>query len=132
MRTQTRFTPNENLIIVEAQLLGPAGIKKARLALDTGSTQTILSPNLIDEVGYSVRDGITRAGTYSVIGREEGYLLSLQKFSVLGFSLEQYVVMVLDLPDGDGIEGLLGLTFVEHFILELRTREGVIWAEPVA
>ena len=40
--------------------------------------------------------------------------------------------MVLDLPEGDGIDGLLGLEFLKQLNLELRIREGAIWAELAA
>jgi predicted aspartyl protease len=129
MKEKTLFNPNADLIIIQAEIWGPTGTSQARLALDTGATHSILIPELMDEIGYSARDGIQRAGVRSVIGREEGYLLELKTLSALGFSFANQVVMVLDLPDGDGIDGLLGLEFLKQLNLELRIQEGTIWAE---
>jgi len=65
----------------------------------------------------------------TAIGKEHGYLLRVSRFSTLGFSDSDVRVHVFDLPDGFGIDGLLGLSFLRQFNIELRLAEGRLLAE---
>ena len=62
--------------------------------------------------------------TRTAIGKEQGYLLRVAKFSALGYDLPDFRVHVHDLPDGFGIEGLLGLSFLRNFDYEVRSTLG--------
>jgi hypothetical protein len=62
----------------------------------------------------------------SAIGKERGYMLRVTRFASLGFSFANFAVHVHDLPDGIGIDGLLGLSFLRHFNYEVRSQEGRI------
>ena len=54
---ETRFDRSCGLIVVEARLHGPLGPIVLSLAVDTGSTETVVTPWVVDELGYSPRDG---------------------------------------------------------------------------
>jgi hypothetical protein len=60
----------------------------------------------------------------SAVGREEGYLIHIQRFSCLGFQFSDFQIHAHDLPEGWGIHGLIGLTLLRHFNCEIRLREG--------
>lgn len=120
----TRFDPNSDLIIVKARIWGPDGETPASLAVDTGSAHTVIAAGLIDDLGYSPRQGEQIATVRTAVGREQGYLLRLSKFWSLGFTIPDFRVHVFDLPDGFGIDGLVGLSFLRHFNIELRLAEG--------
>jgi predicted aspartyl protease len=127
----TRFSPNRDLIIVPGRVLGPRGREQSlRFAVDTGAGQTIISPELLDELGYSAREhGDQLAVTRSVVGREEGYMLRVARFTCLGFQEQDFRVYAQDLPSGWDIEGLLGLSFLRLLNYEVRSLEGRIVAE---
>lgn len=127
----TRFDPSAELIIVKARIWGPRGESPASLAVDTGSAHTVIAASLIDDLGYSPRqgDGITTVRT--AVGKEHGYVIRVSRFWTLGFAVADFPVHVFDLPDGFGIDGLVGLSFLRRFTVEIRLQEGRLLVEPV-
>jgi predicted aspartyl protease len=113
---------------------GPRGEtqRQLRLVLDTGAAETIVVPEVLDEVGYSPRDGEQITVMRSAVGREQGYLIRVARFSCLGHREDDYRVHVQDLPEGWGIEGLIGLTFLRRFNYEIRSEEGRILVHRIA
>lgn len=120
----TRFDPTSDLIIVKARIWGPGGKTPASLAVDTGSEHTVIAAGLIDDLGYSPRQGEAIATVRTAVGKEQGYLLRISRFWALGFAVSDFRVHVFDLPDGFGIDGLVGLSFLRQFNIELRLSEG--------
>jgi aspartyl protease family protein len=121
----TAFDPAHELIVVTATIWGPQGsFREVRLAVDTGSTETLLMPQVTDTLGYSARAGEAITVIRTAIGKEQGYLLRVAKFSALGYDLLDFRVHVHDLPDGFGIEGLVGLSFLRNFDYEVRSTLG--------
>jgi predicted aspartyl protease len=111
---------------------GPRGRRRPlRLVLDTGAHETILTPDVLDEIGYNPRHGEALTVTRSVVGKEHGYLIKVARFRALGFELADFRINALDLPEEYPIHGLLGLGFLRHFNYEIRSREGLIRAERV-
>lgn len=109
---------------------GPQGREqRLRLVFDPGSAETVIAPGVLDDVGYNARDGEAITMTRSAIGRESGYLIRVARFRALGFEFTDFRVNALDLPEGYGINGLLGLGFLRHFNYEVRSGEGRICAE---
>ncbi|HUH05978.1 MAG TPA: hypothetical protein VML75_28505 [Kofleriaceae bacterium] len=54
----TRFDTARDLIIVPGRVWSPRGdaMAELRLVLDTGAAETIIVPELLDELGYSARE----------------------------------------------------------------------------
>lgn len=121
-----RFDPADDLIIVKARIYGPRGHRPLSLAFDTAASQTHVVPEIIDDLGYSPRQGTAITSVRSAIGKEQGYLLHVTKFAALGFAFPDFPVHVHDLPEGIGIDGLLGLGFLRKFNYEVRSIEGRI------
>jgi predicted aspartyl protease len=127
----TRFDPSGDLIIVKARIWGPAGKTQASLAVDTGSEHTVIAASLIDDLGYNPRQGEQIATVRTAVGKEQGYILRISRFWSLGFALPDFLVHVFDLPDGFGIDGLVGLSFLRPFHVELRLAEGRLLVERI-
>ncbi len=127
---ETRFGRSCGLIVVDANLVGPRREITVMLALDTGSTETVVSPWVVDAVGYSARDGEQLTRVRSAIGDEQGYILRVERFATLGFSHERFRVHVFDLAEGYGIDGLVGLSFLDRLNYEIRSVEGLFRATP--
>jgi predicted aspartyl protease len=127
----TRFEPDRELIFVPGWIWGLRAEhhRRLRLVLDTGAAETIVVPDVVDELGYSPRHGEQRTVMRSAVGREEGYMLRVARFACLGYREESFRVHVQDLPEGWGIEGLIGLSFLRQLNYEVRSREGRILAE---
>ena len=105
---------------------GPRRATQLRLVVDTGAALTTIVPHVVDELGYSPRQGEQITSVTSAIGKERGYMLRVSRIASLGFSFDDFSVHVHDLPEGIGIDGLLGLSFLRRFNYEVRSVEGRI------
>jgi Aspartyl protease len=126
-----RFGPDDDLILVKARVFGRHGSRRLTLALDTAASHTHITPDIIDELGYSPAEGEAITSVRSAVGKEPGYMLRVQRFESLGFGFGDFLIHVHDLPSGFGIDGLLGLSFLKRFNYEIRSAEGRILVEPV-
>jgi predicted aspartyl protease len=100
-----------------------------RLAFDTGAGETIIAPGILDELGYNPRQGEAITVIRSVVGREHGYMIRVERFECLGYQARNFRVNAQDLPEGWNIEGLVGLSFLRQFNYEVRSVEGRIRVE---
>lgn len=130
--TVTGIDRTRGLLVVRGQIWGPRRDRLLSLAIDTGATDTVVTPELIDHLGYSPRDGERITTARTAIGKEHGYSLRVQRFFALGFTVPDYRIEVFDLATGDDIDGLIGLSFLDAFNYEIRSREGVIRVEQAA
>jgi clan AA aspartic protease (TIGR02281 family) len=130
-RRETPFATHRDLIFVRGRIAGPRGTTTARFVLDTGAVYTTITPEVADELGYSVRDGLRRTRVHTAIGNEQGYVIAVAKLSVLGVSARSLPVHVFDLGHDD-IDGLVGLNFLSQLNYEVRSAERRILVEPVA
>ena len=130
----TRFDPARDLIIIPGRVRSPRGDElDLRLVLDTGAGETIIMPEILDDLGYSAREhGEQIAVMRSAVGREEGYMLRVARFACLGFHETSFRIHAQDLPQGWGIDGLVGLSFLRLFNYEVRSIEGRIHVERAA
>ncbi len=122
----TRYAPDQELIIVKAWAWGRRDRVRLSLAVDTGSAHTVITPHMLEEIGYGPRDGEEITTVRSAVGKEQGYTLHVKRFSALGFATSDYRIHVFDLPDGFGIDGLIGLSFLDDFNYEIRSAEARI------
>jgi hypothetical protein len=135
----TRFDPNSSgiplgihykadLIFVRGHVWGPHGSKTPlRLVVDTVAAETIIAPELLDELGYSPRQDEAISSIRSVVGVERGWLLRVARFRALGHDMINFRV---DAPDpSEEIDGLLGLSFLRHLKLEIHPTQGRILAD---
>jgi len=53
----TFFDRGQDLVLIEAHLVGPRSDARLNLVFDTGANNTIVTPDVIDQVGYSARHG---------------------------------------------------------------------------
>jgi clan AA aspartic protease (TIGR02281 family) len=127
-RLSRSFVRERELIIVEAKVVGPANATKARLVLDTGAAATTLVPELIEDIGYTRRNGFKKAKVHTAVGEEKGYWLRVAEFSVLGVTTPDFAVTVFPLGHPD-IDGLVGMNFLRHFNFEVRPAERRILIE---
>ena len=125
------FDPRGEIPIVEGDVWGPHGRQATlRLVLDSGSALTIISPGILDDLGYGARDGERITRVQSAVGVERGYTIRVKKFRALGFAFPEFLINAFDLPEYGDIDGLLGWDFLQRFNFEVRPREGSIVALP--
>ena len=88
-------------------------------------------PDVLDDIGYHPRNGEAITVMRSAVGREEGYLIRVERFAGLGHQSRNFRVHAHDLPDGWNLEGLIGLSYLRQFNYEVRSQEGRICIERV-
>lgn len=131
MTRATRFETDASLILVTGTVSGPRGEAELRLAIDTGATETIIVPRVVEELGYSARDAEVMTHAYSALGSDDGYLLRVARFATLGFAMADFPIHVFELADHEPFDGLVGLSFLRWFNYQVRSEEGRILVENV-
>lgn len=125
------FERSGDLMIVAARVWGARGDRGLLLVIDTGSAATSIEPPILEALGYTSADAIVRTRVPTPGGVQHGHLLRVQRFYALGIELSSFVVQSLALQDEYGIDGLLGMNFLERFNFTVRPVEREIHLEPV-
>ena len=107
-----RFEAGQGLIIVPAELWGPAGSAVLRLALDTGATRTLINVGLLVALGYDPALESDRIQVTTGSGVEFAPNVRLKKIVSLGQERTDFAVLAHTLPPSAGVDGLLGLDFM--------------------
>ncbi len=105
-----------DLIVVTAIISGDKSEtpRELVLALDTGSTKTIIQPDNIRLIGYSDKDKTKDVGITTGTKTEKGYELKIKTFNCLGQTWNKPKIIVKQLPLSlYFIDGLIGLDFFQ-------------------
>ena len=77
------FDPQGNLIVVDATLWGPNGIALLRMALDTGSTSTLVNAGPLAFLGYDLANAVDQAQVATGSRVETAPLLRIDRIDAL-------------------------------------------------
>lgn len=116
---------NIPLIRVGDQFLVDAEIDNettTRLLLDTGASMTILDPDLLLRLGYTL-DG-PRTGFNTAGGRVRAPVVEISSLALAGVSLYPMMVGALELEGRVG--GLLGMDFLRRFEFQIDQDQGLL------
>jgi clan AA aspartic protease (TIGR02281 family) len=105
-----------NHIVVPVTINGRGPVK---LLLDTGASTVTLSRALAARLGINWRDGIKVTATLADGQKTNGYSVLLRSVTVGDFTAAGVRAVVLDKPPCPGIDGLLGMSFLQRFILRI-------------
>jgi clan AA aspartic protease (TIGR02281 family) len=101
----------------------------APLMVDTGATQTVISPKLAAELGL---EGGTQVRTILADGKQvEGKMFTLDSIRVGSSRVRKTPVVVLAAP-GPVAEGLLGMSFLRNFMVQLDLADSKLILEDFA
>jgi clan AA aspartic protease (TIGR02281 family) len=93
----------------------PNNARSIRLLIDTGASLTILTPDTLERLGIHY----TNTGRTNVFTTANGLVRApvyiLDALSVGDWQVSRLEIGVLDLAGGSGIDGLLGMNFLQHF-----------------
>ena len=118
------FDPEHGLVVVRAEVTGPAGIAVLRLALDTGATRTLNNSSLLVAVGYDTAAAHERTEVTTGSGVEFAAKVPVNKIIALAQEREDFPVLAHTLPPSAGVDGVLGLDFLRGLILTIDFRNG--------
>jgi predicted aspartyl protease len=125
------FERSGDLMTVTARVWGAHEYRELLLVIDTGAAATSIEPAILEGLGYSVRDAIMRTRVPTPAGVQHGQLFQVSRFYALGAELSSFVVQALALNDEYGVDGLLGMNFLENYNFTVRPRDRQIHLEPV-
>ena len=119
------FDPRHNLIVVRARLWGPVGSAVLELALDTGSTSTLLNAGPLVALGYDPASVFERVQVTTGSSVEFAPRVELEKIEALEQVRTSFRVLCHTLPPSTGVDGLLGLDFMrgQKLLVDFRTGE---------
>lgn len=111
-----------SLLVVQTQLNGS---RAARLILDTGASHTILSHEIARDLGLLANAHVTSVTLKTAGGTVQAEMTQVGTLQVGEAEAKNVPVAIHNLPDAPaGIDGLLGLTFLQQFLVTLDTQKG--------
>ena len=120
------FDRDAGLIVVLAELSGPAGRALIPLGLDTGATTTLISWQTAIRLGYD--PAVSPQRVRIITGSSEEYCAPVRLVAVraLGKEVREVDALCHDLPARSRVRGLLGLNFLRNFDLRMNFKQGFI------
>ena len=132
-KSQTTAVPVERLgsILVVMATLNDS--TQARLIVDTGASQTIISRRLAIELGLSSTAYATHVLLHTASGSVQVDAVILDAIRIGGAELRNSQVLIHDLPDLPfTVDGLLGLSFLEAYQITLDSSRGELHLRPTS
>jgi len=97
------------------------------LMIDTGAAMTILTPQLLANLGYDL-DG--RQAYFSTAnGVVQAPVVAVNRLALGQAGINQLSVGVLGLPLAEGIDGLLGMNFLRHYQFRIDQDRGQLYLD---
>ena len=101
------------------------GERQARLILDTGATLTLLSRAIARDLGLYGESPVSSALVNTAGGQVSVDVMRIGMIEAGAASARNVPVAIYDLPDAPPtVEGLLGLSFLSHFLVTLDMEHG--------
>ena len=122
---RTAFEKDKGLILVHVRLIGKESIV-IKMALDTGARYTIIPHEVAEKIGCIPEKDAKKVEIMTGSGCEEVLAVVIPYFATLGKKLENFEVLVHDLPEGSYVDGVLGLDFLNRFALRIDFQKGYI------
>lgn len=121
-----KFDPQDNIILLECRFSHKGRDVYAEMVLDTGATFTIVSSQLVEQLGIDVSKYKRKLDMNTASGKIQVPIVNIENVSVKGASAEKLRVAVHDLPEEARVDGLLGLNFLRNFNVEVNFKKGEI------
>ncbi len=105
-------------------------LHQARLIVDTGASLTLISEDLAFDAGIQADANSPRARIKGVSGSAEAKMGIVQKIQVGHAERGNVRVFIYTMPNSSGVDGLLGLSFFDGFVVQLDHAQGLLHLAP--
>ena len=123
------YTPEGNQIIIDALIEGKVS---ARLMVDTGASIVLISNNVASRLGVKYEDIHTQIEIMVADGSlVKAKLIALKSVKVGSAEVKNVQAAILDSEAIGGVDGLLGMSFLSHFIMSVDTAGNKLILEKV-
>lgn len=120
------FKSDYGLIHVRVEIARQQREVILNLALDTGTTGTIISVKKLIEVGYDLDEPEDEIYITTGSGLISVPKITIEKLTTLGKSKENFSVIAHDLPPTASVDGVLDLDFLRDKVLTVDFKQGFI------
>lgn len=100
------------------------------MILDTGAIYTVIAWDVAKDIGYDPAISERRMSIVTVNGVIEAPLISVERIQLADLMAEAVDIICHDIPEIAGIEGLLGLSFLQRFSTLIDYTKGVLEIRP--
>jgi len=120
------FDATRGVVVVPAELHGPAGSVVLHLAVDTGATQTMINVGLLAFAGYDPSLVPDRVQVTTGSGVEYAPRVPVERIQALVQERQQVPVLAHTLPPSAHIDVLLGLDYMRAQQLTIDFRRNTV------
>lgn len=103
------------IVLRRVKIKGPAGVREIDVILDTGAVYTVIAWDVAKDIGYDPAVSERRISIVTANGVIEVPLIVVESMQLADLRAEAVEVVCHDIPEIAGIEGLMGLSFLQHF-----------------
>ena len=121
-----KVDPKEPVIVVRTEVFGRRASRIMEMALDTGSTYVIIPWKVVESLGYDPAVSKMRMPLVTASTTEVVPLITVKSISALGCKADNVLVACHDLPPRSRVDGLLGLSFLKEFDIDLYFKKGLL------
>ena len=116
----------DSVVLLWVSIDGPNGSAQVEMVLDTGATFVTVPTDVARKLGYDVDQTDTTTPVTTASGVTEVPLIELASVETLGARSEHVRAICLDMPGGLRFRGLLGMSFLRNFDIDLHLRSGTL------
>ena len=121
-----RLTVRNELLFTRAALKHQDRIRVVNLLLDSGSTYTILSWEVLLSLKRDPATSLTRRPVMTAHGLLVLPEVEVDEFHSLGRLVQHFPVLAHTIPLGSQVDGLLGMNFLRRFETALNFKQATI------
>lgn len=114
------------IIIQRLKVIGPHASREVDMIFDTGARYTSLSWDTLKDIGYDPAGCPDRIPMITANGSIEVPLLKVDKIIWGDIVLSDVPVICHNIPELANVDGLLGLSFLQHFEINLNFKQGIL------
>lgn len=113
------------IVLRRVRINGPTGLREIDMILDTAAAYTVIAWDVAKDIGYDPAVSERRMPIVTANGVIEAPLITVKSIELAELRAEAVDVICHDIPEIAGIEGLLGLSFLQHFctVIDYTTRK---------
>ena len=125
----SRFDPKAPHISIWVRIWGPRGVEWCEMALDTGTSRTVVERSILERLGYD----LTGAPTTTVVTASEvteAVRVVTRQIHALGTRRDNLPMLAMALPATLRTSGMIGLDFLRGLCLLCDFRKGKLTLFP--
>ena len=123
--SQIPFDPTSPILLFECRLEFKS-LAIFIMALDTGSSYTIISEAAATQVGFDLSQVTEFASFGDASTTHLVPKVTLKSFSLADARIDSLEALCYTIPEEHGIDGVVGLNFLRHFRITLDFEQGIL------